>query len=212
MPRSELRTMTEAPHQTIARMVHEREGRSDAEILSELRALEPLPPEGAEDWALDATWNRACLLVALGDVVAVRRLREGVAEILNCMCLGDPGESMRGMRHSIEAAVDHDWAFLARACVDGSRSDRAGTRFWATDELGILRDVATLDTMIALLDDPEPEVSRQACSSLVMLVQHHPELIQRVAGELHALSERRADVREDALRRLADIAAMGEEG
>ena len=204
--------MIEKPHETIARMVREREGRSDAEILSELRALEPLPPESSVDWDAAATWDRAYVLVALGDVVALRRLREGVVDVLNCMCLGDPGEMMRGMRHSLEAAVEEDWAFLARACVDSCRSDRAGTRFWATAELGTLRDAATLDTLVGLLDDPEPEVSSQACASLVMLVQDQPALDRHVADALRALADRRAEVREAASRGLATLEEMGEHG
>lgn len=197
--------MTEKPHETIARLVNEREARSDTEILAELRALEPLPPEASAAWRDDATWSRAYLVVALGDLVAERRLREGVAAILSCMCLGDPGEMMRGMRHSLEAAVDQDWSFLARVCSDAARSDRAGARYWATAELGILRDASTLDTLIAGLDDPESEVAHEACKSLMMLVQDHPTLAGRVASALRVVAEGRADLRDGALRELAEL-------
>lgn len=197
--------MSEATHETIARFVREREGRSDAEVLGELRTFEPLPPETAAAWDDDSTWERAYQLVALGRVVEERKLREGVCEILNCMCLGDPGEMMRGMRHALEGAVDEDWDLLARACADRCRSERAGTRYWATAELGVLRDPETIDTLVELLADIEPEVSREACSSLVMLVQRHPRLATRVAAELRALAIRRPDVREHALRSLARL-------
>ena len=51
------------------------------------------------------TWARAHLLVALAHLVAHRRLEAGVGLVLDRMCFGDPGETMRDLRHSLEATV-----------------------------------------------------------------------------------------------------------
>jgi hypothetical protein len=141
----------------------EREQRSDASILDELRALNPLPDEQDEAaWQLDATWQSTHLLIALAQHVAKRRLEAGVGLILDNMCFGDPYEVMRGMRHKLEAAVAPDWQRLAEICISRCSSERAGTRYWAVDELGILRDPSALPAVLALFNDREPQVAVNA--------------------------------------------------
>lgn len=148
---------------------------SDEQVLAELGALEPLPDE------TDSGWNEppfplfetAGYLVALADEIGRRQLEEGIPLVLAKACFGDPGETMRGLRHALEAAVDERWERLAEMCVEATKSKRAGTRLWATTELGVLRDPVTLPALVARLSDVEARVRAQAAISINMLGQHH---------------------------------------
>lgn len=120
-------TEDERPWQRIQRLAAERAPRSDGEILDELRAYPPLPDESDAAWHEPDAWSRAHLFVALADVCALRRLRDAVPLLLDKMCLGDPGEMMRGIRHPLEGIAQPDWAWLADRCADALASPRAGT-------------------------------------------------------------------------------------
>ena len=190
---------------SIERLKAERSGRADSAILDELRTLEPLPDEDDERWNQDETWSRAYLLIALADLLAARRLETGVGLVLDKMCLGDPGETMRGLRHSLEAAASPNWSRLAEACVARCSSERAGTRYWAVDELGVLRDPATLPTILQVFDDHEHDVAVAAFRSSAMLVGREPGLRARVIRELRGAGRRRSSLRAEAEAALREI-------
>ena len=60
--------------------------------------------------------------------------------LLDRACYGDPGEIMRGLRHTLEAIMDPDWTALADICMDAARSERPGTMLWAVAQLLVLDD------------------------------------------------------------------------
>ncbi len=128
------------PHVLIAGYVEALSNASDDEILTRLAALEPLPDEDSAEWDDSGAWDRANQFVALADVAAFRRLRSAIPLLLERASFGDPGEMMRGLRHSLEAIVNPDWAALATLCIGHATSERLGARFWALDQLVVLQD------------------------------------------------------------------------
>jgi len=128
------------PSQTIEDYYSEQASWSEDAILAALAALPPLPDEGSLEWAEDATWDQAYRYLALAASAASRRLIEAVPLLLERAAFGDPGEMMRGLRHSLEAIVNPDWDALASICIELASSARPGTRLWALDQLGILED------------------------------------------------------------------------
>ena len=89
---------------------------ADQELLDSLSNLQALPDESDPRWDEEnsTVWDLTGELLAHADEVAARRLARGVALLLEKACFGDPGETMRGLRHSFESAVDADWAILKR--------------------------------------------------------------------------------------------------
>jgi hypothetical protein len=160
------------PAETIQALASVRGKRSNRAILDELRALKPLP----ETWR-DDTWQRAYLLVALGDLVATRKLASGIGLLLDKMSIDDAGELMRGMRHAFEAAIDERWARLAAICVERTRSRRAGTRYWAVDELGYLREPKALPAVLARFEDTRVEVAELAFRAALMIAPEDPRIV-----------------------------------
>jgi hypothetical protein len=123
----------ERPADAIARMKAERAKRTDAQLIAELTKLKRLPPES--DWS-QSDWPSAQLFVALGDLAAKRRLRAAAPLLLERASLGDPGEMMRGLRHTLEAIFKPDWPALVAVCVSQLESRAPGARLWALDQLG----------------------------------------------------------------------------
>jgi len=144
------------------------------------------------------------LLVALADIVGARKLEGGIGLVLDAMSFGDPGETMRGIRHSLEAAADRHWDRLATICASRCTSDRAGARYWAVQELGVLREPATLPTILAMFDDGF-EIAREAFGSAGMLLQQHEDLRPRVIAALRRARELRPDLRQEASETIATI-------
>jgi hypothetical protein len=133
--------VSEKPYRIIERYVAERSALSDSAILRELEELAPLRDETDPIWRTSDYWrDEAYRFVALADLVAVRKLRDGVRLLLERACFGDPGEMMRGLRHSCEAAFNPDWTALAAAYAALAAAPRPGTRLWAIDQLTVLDD------------------------------------------------------------------------
>jgi hypothetical protein len=129
------------PYQVIADMVAARSTHTDDEVLAELASLTPLADETDPCWDNDVYWHQSgYLYVALADIAAVRRLRPAIKMLLDRACYGDPGEIMRGLRHSLEAIVNPDWTLLADICLGAAQSPRLGTRLWAIHQLTVLED------------------------------------------------------------------------
>lgn len=130
-----------SPSLIIADLVASFEGRSDSDVLAAIDVLPPLLDETDSQWESDEYWvSVAYHFLALANVARGRRLRDAIRPLLDRACYGDPGEIMRGLRHSLEAIVAPAWATLADICLEAARSSRAGTKLWAIDELTVLRD------------------------------------------------------------------------
>jgi HEAT repeat protein len=129
-------------------------------------------PDGAESdpvWDDDANLQRVELLIALADEVGDRRLVVGIAPLFERAALGDVFEMMQGIRHGPERAVEPDWGVLTAIMRPLAQHERAGCRRWAVRELGVLRDPAAFDDLVARLEDTEEQVRAEACMSLVMM-------------------------------------------
>lgn len=191
-----------SPADEIDELMRVREAWSDAAVLADLVALEPLPREElfyADDADSPVAWARANLFVALGGVCAKRKLRRAANLLLERASDGDPGEMMRGLRHTLEAIFDPDWQDLARLCIECMRSERAGTRMWAADELGILREPVGLPAVLAALDDPQPHdparatVTGNVCVAISMVCRAHPSLAPDAIAALLARASKERD-------------------
>jgi len=159
-----------APYQIIERMVALRQDRTDLELLAELQQLPPLSDERDAAWDDPSYWETvAYRFIALTDLVALRRLRAAVPLVLDRMCLGDPGEIMRGIRHSLEAAVAEDLGLLADFCLAASQSPRPGTILWAIDELIVLDDPRAEPVFQAALTSAVEDIRSRAAIGLQRL-------------------------------------------
>jgi len=160
----------EKPYKIIERYVAERSMLSDSVILTELTELAPLRDAGDPKWKTREYWeDEAYRFVALADLVAKRKLRDGVRLLLERACFGDPGEIMRGLRHPCEAAFNPDWAGLAAVCMPLATSARPGTRFWAIDQLTILEDPTAEAVFQRALSDELPDVRDTAAKGIERL-------------------------------------------
>ena len=154
-----------SPVETIERLINEHLDWSDKAIIEALRKLPPLSDE-AVYMNRDGDWNEIYLFLALADIYAVRKLRPAIMLLFERASFGDPGETMRGVRHSLEAIANPDWDFLADVCLEALDSKRPGTRFWAIEQLGVLHLQRTLEAVRRKLDDPESEVRAAAQSAI----------------------------------------------
>ncbi len=160
------------PIDIIRAMIQQRRGNSDEEILDELAGLPVLPDEEDPAWNDNKVWmEEAYPYLALADLASERRLKAAIPLLLERACYGDPGETMRGLRHNLERIVNPDWVMLADICINLSKSSHKGARLWAMHELGTLREPRSLQTIVAALDDPADLVRHEACHSLIMLCQ-----------------------------------------
>jgi hypothetical protein len=180
---------------------------SDDEFLATLERFPVLPPERGEHWKSDEDWLLGYRYVALGDVACERRLRAAVVPLLRRACLGDPGEMMRGLRHSLECIAKPDWSFLATAYVSAASLEEPGARFWSIAGLGIVRDPATMPTLLAALRDPVGDVRFQTCQSLSMICQTNSSLRARTVTALRAFFAD-AEIGEAAREAADEIAQM----
>lgn len=177
--------------EAIERIFREHADVSDAAVLAELRGLDVLPPDQGTTWERADTWNNAHILIALAAVAGERQLAEAVPLVLERMCFGDPGEVMRGVRHSLEDAVAGDWQLLAQHCEEACRSPQPGARLWAADELAVLREPRSLRVLITLLDDPVVEVAEAAAFALNGIARDHRETLPAVLSALTDVASRR---------------------
>ena len=156
-----------APYQLIAQHVRERSGLSDSEILKELANLAPLCDETDTVWETKDYWGKEVYrFLALAEIVGTRRLKDGVQLLLERACFGDPGESMRGLRHSCEAAFNPDWAALAYTCLPLATSTRPGTRLWAIHQLVVIDDPCAASVYQRALSDDVQSVREIAAVGL----------------------------------------------
>jgi hypothetical protein len=185
---------------------------SDEALIEKITALPVLPDEDDKLWNDDATWtDLAYVFVALLDVARERKLSNTIALFLERACYGDPGEMMRGIRHSFEHMVAPDWDALTQICVNLlAQNPPAGARLWTLHQLGILRDTNALDAIIHALNDDAPRVREQAVQSLYMTASAKPDCRPKV---IEALSQAIASYQDpneqrSALAELEAIKAM----
>jgi HEAT repeat protein len=180
------------------------ESLSDDELIARIGATEPLPDADDDDpaWDEDATWDRAEFLIAAADEVGDRRLMRAIAPLFQLASLGDAYEMMQGIRHGPERAAAPGWQALTGIMRPLTRHHRAGCRRWAVRELGILRDPAALDDLLSALEDEQPLVRSEACTSLGMLSEDAPALRRQIRGRLQATAKRdtSSEVRSSARR------------
>lgn len=184
--------------QIIQEQIEFRADHTNEAILEELKALPVLPDEyywfGKRD-SLHPAWNDPNVgsdlttYLVLAKIVGRRKLRAGVPLLLERASYGDFGETMRGLRHSLEAAYEPDWDALTDICIQFARSPNRGARLWAVDELGILRDARSLSVLFEALRDSATLVRREAINSLEMLCSAHPEVKEEVEREFQRLLE-----------------------
>jgi hypothetical protein len=147
----------EGPAKTIDAVVNEMASASDDQVIAALAALEALPDESDSRWNDETFWfTVAYRFLGLAAVARVRKLRPAVRLILERACYGDPGETMRGLRHVFEAIYEPDWDLLADEYLALARAQRLGTRMWAIAGLMILDDPRALSVFDASVrDDPK---------------------------------------------------------
>src|SRR5688572_29865330 len=91
-------------HEIIRGMAEAWRGRPDEDVLAALRSIPPLVDEDDASWNDNAYWmGVAYPYLALAGVAAERRLLPAIGLLLERACFGDPGETMRGLRHDLEA-------------------------------------------------------------------------------------------------------------
>jgi hypothetical protein len=187
----------ETPAQAIERVKRDFRSRCDTDILRELESLPVLPDEDSDAWdAGSQWWQTAERFTALADLAAERRLRPAIPLLFGRSCYGDPGEMMRGLRHALEAIVAPDYDELTPFCVEAAASLQPGSRLWAVDELGLLRDRRGLPALLAALRDSAAEVRRAGCRSLSMLTRDHPDLRSEIVAALATFRDSAADPRD----------------
>jgi len=158
------------PYELIQDLVAQRASWSDADVMAELEQLPPLADEDDPVWDNEDYWNDfAYRYIALSDVAAERRLRPAVRLLLERACNGDPGEIMRGLRHASERTFSPDWSALADVCIELSASKRAGTRWWAIEQLMILDDPRARRVFDKALCDEVAEIRDVAAIGLERL-------------------------------------------
>ncbi|HYE20859.1 MAG TPA: zinc ribbon domain-containing protein [Tepidisphaeraceae bacterium] len=170
---------------------------TDKQVLTELAAIPPLPDEDDPRWgdANDAIHQSLVQFLALADLAAHRRLRPAVRLILDRASYGDPGETMRGLRHIFEAIYKPDWSGLAEEYIGAAASDRPGTRLWVIDSLIVLDDPRAIPLFQAAVRDGPEEVRWRAEIGLERILE--PEKVAAKAAAEEAERQRRAQERLD---------------
>ena len=145
------------PVESISRLAAAMRSLAEDEILARLEALPALADEGDPTWDSADYWERVAYpYLALGDIAAERKLRRAARLLLERACYGDPGEIMRGLRHSLEAIFNPDWAALADEYIAVARAERLGTRMWAIAGLVVVDDPRAVPVFEASVrEDPD---------------------------------------------------------
>lgn len=187
----------------IARLEAELKTLSDADLLARIEALPPLADESDATWDDQAYWDTAAdSYLALRQAARARRLRPAASLLLDRAAYGDPGEIMRGLRHSLEAIYADDLKSLADVYLAAAKSPRLGTRMWAISGLMVLDDPRARRVFEASIQNDPPDIREIAEIALTRLVnpkKHEDEAAQLKAEFATAEEERRArNIAQDA--------------
>ena len=143
---------------------------SDDQLLARLAEIEPLPDEGDPRWDNMQFWiDVANPFEALTRVACSRKLLPAVSLILERMCFGDPGETMRPVCHGFEHIVNPDWHNLLPLYAQATESSRRGTRMWALSCMARLRTEEARVIFDRCLRDGDANVRNEAERGLRML-------------------------------------------
>lgn len=127
--------------EVISAVIEEFVSKTDEEVLASLVELAPLADEDDRCWEDDEYWRDVDYrYIGFAKIAGNRKMNAAIQPLLERACNGDPGEIMRGLRHSLEKIVNPNWDELATICLETARSERPGTRLWSIDQLRILRD------------------------------------------------------------------------
>jgi hypothetical protein len=193
----------EQPAKIIERLAAAYDAAPDDQVLASIAALAPLADESNSRWQTDEYWRTVAYpFLALADVAAKRRLRAAVRLLLERACYGDPGEIMRGLRHTFEAIYNPDWTSLADEYLPLARAERLGTRLWAIDSLIVIDDPRAVPVFEASVRDDPEEIRWRAEIGLKRVL--HPEQIAAEAAQRQAEQER---ARQERLDRQAEADA-----
>ena len=152
-----------SPNETINGLAARLSTSTDDEVMAQLESLQPLADEVDPCWDSDDYWQRIVYpYLAFADVAAQRKLRRAVRLLLERACYGDPGEIMRGLRHSLEAIYNPDWAALADEYLAVARAERLGTRMWAMAGLIVMDDPRAIPVFEASMREDPPEIGSYA--------------------------------------------------
>jgi hypothetical protein len=88
-------------------------------------------------------------------------------------------------------------------------SERAGTRYWAVDELGVLRDPTAMPTILRRFDDRERDIATAAFRAAAMIVEREPNLRAQVIKTLRDVGLKRTLLRDDAESCVHEIQCAG---
>ena len=142
----------------------------DDHLLARLTETEPLPDEDDPRWDDLQFWiDVANPFEALTRVACSRKLLSAVPLILERMCFGDPGETMRPVCHGFEHIVNPDWNKLFPLYAKATESSRRGTRMWALFCLARLRSEDARRIFDRCLTDEDDNVRSEAERGLRML-------------------------------------------
>lgn len=179
----------DGPASSIAAVVKALAGASDAEVLAALAAVEPLPDEGDVRWNDHSFWfDVAYVFLGIAEVAQSRKLRPAVRLVLERASYGDPGETMRGIRHVCEGIFDPDWTALADEYLALARAERLGTRLWAIANLTVLADPRAVPILEASLREDPEDIRWWAETGLERVL--HPERAAAVAAQARVDQER----------------------
>ncbi|HSW15248.1 MAG TPA: zinc ribbon domain-containing protein [Solimonas sp.] len=179
----------EPPVKIIGRLAAANDTTSDDEVLTRIASLPSLADETDACWDLNEYWHSVAYpFIAMADVAAKRRLKPAVRLLLERACYGDPGEIMRGLRHSFEAIYKPDWRSLANEYLALARAERMGTRLWAIDSLMVLDDARAVPVFEASVREDPEEIRWRAEIGLKRLL--HPEEIAAETEKRRAEQQR----------------------
>ncbi|GIG21587.1 hypothetical protein Cch01nite_23110 [Cellulomonas chitinilytica] len=147
------------------------------DLLAEMSFWVPLPDEADPRWDdEDDAWADAARLLSAADASGEHGWQEVAVRVYEHAADWDAHGMMQGIRHGPERAFPGEpgSAAFARRLEPLTEQVRTGTRLWAVRELGILRQLSSLPSLLDRTQDPSPAVAAAAVVSVEMLGQRHP--------------------------------------
>ncbi len=156
---------------------------SEDELLEQLAEWAPLPDESDPRWWSlgedgDALWLEVDRLMAAAHASGLNGWRRVAVRVWELAPDWDATGVMLDLRHGPEKAFLESPGGaeeLAVALEPLSAHERAGTRLWVVHELGYLRQVESLPSLVARLHDEHPRVAAEARSAIELLAEDHPQ-------------------------------------
>lgn len=150
-------------------------------LLADMVTWEPLPDATDPRWSVDpdgaGVWADLQRVIDAADASGEHGWREVSVRVFEHAASWDVYEAMQSIRHGPERAFagPQGASDFATRLEPLTRHSRAGTRLWVARELGILRQISSLTSLVGLFGDSCQAVSDQARDSVAMLAQVHAE-------------------------------------